>query len=66
MEKYTQCQGEWFMRKLRLNQNRRSQRLYSGLLLLLVASTLLACNPEEAIQQYFAQKGLNPLAILRN
>jgi len=26
---------------------------------------LIGCNPEEAIQEYFAEKGLNPLAILR-
>lgn len=27
--------------------------------------SLAACNPEEAIQKYFAEKGLNPLAMLR-
>ncbi|GJL64504.1 MAG: hypothetical protein NPIRA04_31580 [Nitrospirales bacterium] len=28
-------------------------------------TSMVACNPEEAIQQYFAEKGLNPLAMLR-
>ncbi|WP_454061782.1 hypothetical protein [Candidatus Nitrospira salsa] len=34
-------------------------------LLAFFMTSLVSCNPEEAIQQYFAEKGLNPLAILR-
>ncbi len=53
------------MRPPSLGQNQSTLRLANAILLLLVSSSLLACNPEEAIQQYFAEKGLNPLAILR-
>ncbi|GJL51731.1 MAG: hypothetical protein NPIRA01_29580 [Nitrospirales bacterium] len=28
-------------------------------------TSMVGCNPEEAIQQYFAEQGLNPIAILR-
>ncbi len=40
-------------------------RAFEIFLLVVLASSLIGCNPEEAIQQYFADKGLNPLAILR-
>ncbi|GJL66800.1 MAG: hypothetical protein NPIRA05_17710 [Nitrospirales bacterium] len=54
------------MKCIRLSQNSQPQCLFCCmLLLLLLVTSLTGCNPEEAIQQYFAEKGLNPLAILR-
>ncbi len=54
------------MRFPRPTHNQTSpRRLWRLSWLVFFASSLIGCNPEEAIQEYFAQKGLNPLAMLR-
>ncbi|GJL50340.1 MAG: hypothetical protein NPIRA01_15670 [Nitrospirales bacterium] len=43
-----------------------TMRFRSALLsVTILTATLVGCDPQEAIQRYFAGKGLNPLAILR-
>lgn len=59
-------EGVVSMRFPRPTPNQPSPRcLWCIMLLMFFTISLMGCNPEEAIQEYLAQKGLNPLAILR-